>query len=168
MDDLLRPWRPDDAPVLLAAAREPLMDRQFTTEITSLEDAVSWIDLLAVRRVDDVAYTFAVLLDGEPAGNIAVSSVERRHQTGWVSYWVREHARGRGLATRACRAISDWAFTELGLFRLELAHRVDNPASCRVATRAGYAVEGVERGRLLHDGQRFDAERHARLATDRV
>ncbi|KOV84072.1 hypothetical protein ADL03_18770 [Nocardia sp. NRRL S-836] len=165
---MLRPWLPDDAPVLLAAAREPLVDHQFTTAITSLEDAVAWIDLLATSRVDDTAYAFAVLSDGVPVGNITVSSVDRRHLTGWVSYWVRSSARGRGLATRACREVSDWAFGELGLFRLELAHRTDNLASCRVALGAGYAVEGVERARLLYDGERFDAERHARLATDRV
>ena len=168
MNDLLRPWLPGDAPVLLAAAREPGMDRQFTTAISSLEDAVAWIDLLATRRVDDTAYAFAVLADGVPVGNVTVSSVERRHQTGWVSYWVRSQARGRGLATRACREVSDWAFAELGLFRLELAHRLDNPASCRVAVGAGYVAEGVERARLLYDGERFDTERHARLATDRV
>lgn len=103
-----------------------------------------------------------------PVGNVAVSNVERRHLTGWVSYWMREGARGKGLATKACRELSEWAFTELGLFRLELAHRLDNPASCRVAVGAGYRREGVERARLLYDGLRYDTETHARLATDQV
>jgi RimJ/RimL family protein N-acetyltransferase len=52
------------------------------------------------------------------------------------------------------------------LFRLELGHRVNNPASCRVASRAGFAVEGLERQKLLYDGVRYDVELHARLATD--
>jgi len=52
--------------------------------------------------------------------------------------------------TAAARAISEWAFTDLGLFRLELGHRTDNLASCKVATRAGYAVEGVERAKLRY------------------
>lgn len=166
MDSLLRPWRPEDAPIVLAAAGEAEMDRQFTSAIDSLEAAQEWVALMAQRRVEDTAYAFAVLDDGVPVGNIAVSSVERRHLTGWISYWIRESARGKGLATRACREISEWAFTELGLFRLELAHRLDNPASCKVALGAGYASEGVERARLRYDGERFDTERHARLATD--
>ncbi|WP_235994945.1 GNAT family N-acetyltransferase [Nonomuraea montanisoli] len=53
-----------------------------------------------------------------------------------------------------------------GLFRLELGHRVDNPASCRVAAKAGFLAEGIERGKLVYDGVRHDVERHARLATD--
>lgn len=166
MDTLLRPWRPEDAPIVLAAAGEPMMDRQFTSAIDSLEAAQEWVALMAQRRVEDSAYSFAVLDEGVPVGNIAVSSVERRHLTGWISYWMREESRGKGLATRACREISEWAFTELGLFRLELAHRVDNLASCKVAIGAGFMTEGVERARLLYDGERFDTERHSRLATD--
>ncbi|MET9224846.1 GNAT family N-acetyltransferase [Lentzea sp. NPDC003310] len=166
METLLRPWTLDDAPVILAAAGEGMMARQFTTRIDSLDAAQEWIALLAGRREDDTAYSFAVLHEGVPVGNVAVSSVERRHLTGWISYWVREQARGKGLATQACRAVSEFAFAELGLFRLELAHRTDNIASCRVAKAAGFAVEGVERARLLYDGVRYDTETHARLATD--
>ncbi|MGW6446607.1 GNAT family N-acetyltransferase [Lentzea sp. NPDC055074] len=166
MDTLLRPWTPDDAPVILAAAGEEMMARQFTAPIDSLAAAEDWIALLTARRDDDSAYSFAVLHEGVPVGNVAVSSVERRHLTGWISYWMREEARGRGLATKACVAVSEFAFSELGLFRLELAHRLDNPASCRVAQGAGFAVEGVERARLLYDGVRYDTETHARLATD--
>jgi len=47
-----------------------------------------------------------------------------------------------------------------------LGHRVNNPASCRVATRAGYPAEGVERAKLRYGDERFDVETHARLATD--
>ncbi|MEV6239856.1 GNAT family N-acetyltransferase [Lentzea sp. NPDC051838] len=166
--DLLRPWLPSDAPIVLAAAAEPEMDRQFTTPIDSLAAAQEWIAMLEERRDEGTAYAFAVLDRGVPVGNVAVSQVEHRHLTGWVSYWMREEARGKGLATQACRALSKFAFDELGLFRLELAHRLDNPASCRVAVGAGFRREGVERARLLYDGVRYDTETHARLATDQV
>lgn len=168
MDNLLRPWLSSDASIVLAAAAEPEMDRQFPTPVDSLAAAQEWIDMLAERRDEDTAYAFAVLDGGVPVGNVAVSNVERRHLTGWVSYWMREEARGKGLATKACRTVSEFAFAELGLFRLELAHRLDNPASCRVAVGAGFRREGVERARLLYDGVRYDTETHARLATDQV
>ena len=63
-------------------------------------------------------------------------------------------------------ALAEHAFAGLGLFRLELGHRLDNPASCRVASRAGFAAEGVERSKLRYGDLRFDVETHARLATD--
>ncbi|GGZ84958.1 hypothetical protein GCM10010329_00530 [Streptomyces spiroverticillatus] len=35
-----------------------------------------------------------------------------------------------------------------------------------MALRAGFAVEGLERGKLRYGDVRHDVERHARLATD--
>lgn len=64
--------------------------------------------------------------------------------------------------------MAEWAVTDVGLFRLELGHRMNNPASCRVATRAGFPAEGVQRQKLVYDGVRHDVELHARLATDPV
>ncbi|RIJ14589.1 N-acetyltransferase, partial [Clavibacter nebraskensis] len=68
-------------------------------------------------------------------------------------------------ATRALAGAAAWGFAD-GLFRLELGHRVNNPASCRVATRSGFAAEGIERAKLRYGDERFDVETHARLATD--
>lgn len=61
--------------------------------------------------------------------------------------------------------VADQAFCD-GLERLELGHRLNNPASCRVATRAGFLAEGIERQKLRYGTQRFDVELHARLRTD--
>jgi RimJ/RimL family protein N-acetyltransferase len=81
-------------------------------------------------------------------------------------YWTTQEARGRGVATAGVRAVAAWAFEEVGLFRLELGHRTNNPASCLVATRAGFVVEGLQRAKLCYDRERYDVELHARLATD--
>ncbi|MFJ2587575.1 GNAT family N-acetyltransferase [Streptomyces sp. NPDC087538] len=62
-------------------------------------------------------------------GNVAVSAVDQCHRTGWVSYWTAVPARGRGVASLACRPLARWSFDELELFRLELGHRTNNPAS---------------------------------------
>jgi len=62
--------------------------------------------------------------------------------------------------------VADWAFHDLNLFRIELGHRVNNPASCAVAKRAGFLAEGIERSKLEYGGVRFDVETHSRLATD--
>lgn len=79
---LLRPWQPANAPVVLAAAAEPLMDRQFGAAMETLEAAVAWIAACAADRAADTAYSFAVLdKRGAPVGNVAVSNVERSHLT---------------------------------------------------------------------------------------
>jgi RimJ/RimL family protein N-acetyltransferase len=65
-------------------------------------------------------------------------------QTAEIHYWTAVAARGRGVAPAAVRAMTDWAFGAFGatgLREIMIVHDVDNPASCRVAEKAGYPFE---------------------------
>ncbi len=81
-----------------------------------------------------------------------------------MSYWVSPQARGVGAASLATAALSDWLLKDLGLHRLELGHSVLNPASCRVALKAGYAPEGTMRSALLHSDGWHDMHWHSRIS----
>ena len=65
-----------------------------------------------------------------------------------IGYWLLPQARGRGLATRAVRLLSDWAFADLELARLRLFTEPENERSQRVAERCGFMRQGVL---LAHD-----------------
>jgi len=163
----LRPWRPEDRDAVLAAFAPEVISRQAAPPIRTAADAGEWIEQRARQWADGHAYAWAVLAPGgAPVANVAVGAFDPVHQTGWFSYWTDAAQHGRGYASAAARAVAAWAFADLGLFRLELGHRLDNPASCAVALRAGFAVEGRQRGALNYDGVRHDVETHARLATD--
>ncbi|WP_243399168.1 MULTISPECIES: GNAT family N-acetyltransferase [Cryobacterium] len=164
---MLRPWRLDDATSLQTAftVSGDLAAQVGAIELSTVARCESFItENLAPATVS--RQNFAISLDGVAVGNVGVGSMEHRHGTGWVYYWVSAEARGQGLATLALASIADWAFTEQGLHRLELGHRTNNPASCRVATTAGFAAEGIERQKLKYGTERFDVETHARLRTD--
>ncbi|WP_285035547.1 GNAT family protein [Plantibacter sp. ME-Dv--P-095] len=165
VDSLLRPWKSTDAPFLCAAFVEnPDLGPQFGgVDLSDVDAAAGFIS--QVLQPSASRRNWAIVSDGVVVGNVGVSAIERRHGTGWLSYWLSGDARGRGLATRAVNAVAAWAFTD-GLFRLELGHRVNNPASCGVATRAGFIAEGIERQKLSYGKERFDVELHARLTTD--
>ncbi|MEW1758233.1 GNAT family N-acetyltransferase [Streptomyces cyaneofuscatus] len=166
---LLRPWLPADASAVLRAFAPAEMDRQSDRPVSDRADALAWIADRTREWGARTGYSWAVVgEEGEALGCVAVRAVNRAHDTGWVSYWTTEAARGRGVAPAGVRALARWAFGELGLYRLELGHRTDNPASCRVAVRAGFAPEGIERGKLRYGDVRYDVERHARLADDVV
>ncbi|MFF4444417.1 GNAT family N-acetyltransferase [Streptomyces sp. NPDC001502] len=164
---VLRRWAVRDAAPVTAAFADPLMREQTGRPIGSPEDAREWIAERTAEWEAGSAFAFSVV-DGADTvlGQVSVGAVNRRHSVGWVSYWTTAAARGRGVASQACRALARWAFHEAELFRLELGHRVNNPGSCRVAHAAGFAVEGRQRQKLAYDGLRYDVELHARLATD--
>ncbi|MEV0645901.1 GNAT family N-acetyltransferase [Phytomonospora sp. NPDC050363] len=157
---VLRPWRVEEAPLLHAFHHDPLMRTQ--AQFDDVEGARAWIEW--VKGLDN-GYAFAIAgPDDRPWGSIGVTNIDK-HDNAWVWYATHAEVRGKAVATDALRGASAWAHG-LGVHRLELGHRLDNPASCKVATRAGYAAEGRQRGKLVHDGVRFDTEMHARLAGD--
>lgn len=164
---VLRSWKTEDAAAVMSAFADPLMRGQSIEPVDSAKAAERWIAARGDQWATDSGYSFAVVDGGGLVlGQVCVGSVDRRHAVGWVSYWTTATARGQGTASRACRAVARWAFDDAELFRLELGHRVNNPASCGVARAAGFAVEGQQRQKLEYDGVRFDVELHARLATD--
>ncbi len=165
MSVVLRPWAPEDAAALVVAARgtPDLATQVGDADLSSAPAARRFIE--ESLRFDDRTRNWAVVDDGVAVGNVAASAIELRHGTAWMSYWLAAAARGKGYATGGLVAVSAWAFA-FGLYRLELGHRVNNPASCRVATAAGFRAEGIERAKLRYGRERYDVETHARLAID--
>lgn len=168
MDAKLRPWALSDAVDLRRAATSniDLISQFGDADFSIAETAQNFIENRLARNTTSHR-NFAILTNERVVGNVGLTHIEHQHDTAWVSYWLADEARGNGLAFRSVACVADWAFNELELFRLELGHRVNNPASCVVAVRAGFAPEGVERQKLRYGNDRFDVETHSRLATDK-
>lgn len=168
-DLLLRPWRETDAPAVRDALRDPAIAQWNPQGGGPIDDesALLWVR----RRADWSAGDHASMAVTAGAGGVLLGSVSLHHihhGDASIGYWTVPAARGRGVAVRAVVRLTDWAFTEVGLHRVELCHAVANAASCRVADRAGYPAEGTLRESYRYgDGRRHDEHLHARLATDR-
>jgi RimJ/RimL family protein N-acetyltransferase len=71
------------------------------------------------------------------------------------------------VAAAAVRIVVREAFDTLDLHRVTLYHAVENEASCRVALRAGFQLEGTLRqGYRYGDGTYHDEHVHGLLASD--
>ncbi|WLW58765.1 GNAT family N-acetyltransferase [Streptomyces sp. YU58] len=142
---VLRPWREADAPALVAVYRDDDLLRRWTSPGPQDEPAaVRWVRGQRQGWETGQRYAFAVVEeDGRtPGGTLAGHAVLKpRAGAAEVGYWTAAHARGRGVAPRALQALTDWAFTAFtadDIPRIDLLHRVDNTASCRVADKCGY------------------------------
>lgn len=158
---ILRPVRASDAPAVLDAfASAPDMARQ--GQVTTVEEAERYVARLTGEGPQR---GFAVEVEGRMVGLVGVV-VDEQNRSGWVHYWMHADHRGRGLVGRAVATVADWALGAGGLERLELGHRVNNPASGGVARTAGFVQEGLERGKFLIDGERVDVLTYGRLRSD--
>jgi [ribosomal protein S5]-alanine N-acetyltransferase len=166
VDELvLRGWRDTDAPAVVIAYADPQIQQWHARSMTESE-ARAWIAGWSARRAAETGVGWAITADDAVLGQISLRKVDLHEAVAEISYWVTPGARGRGVATRALRGLSAWAFEELGLHRLELTHSTANPVSCRVATAAGFAVEGIKREEALHLDGWHDMHMHGRLKGD--
>jgi RimJ/RimL family protein N-acetyltransferase len=166
----LRPPSPADAADALAMLRDPDTLRwNPVPQVVDVETARQWCERCADwSQGDHATFTVHDATTARLLGNVSLWRVDLADQrTAAVGYRTAPWARGQGVATAAVRAVTGWAFGALGLERIELPHAVENPASCRVAEKAGFALEGTMRGAFrAEDGTRHDEHLHARLATD--
>ena len=162
---LLRPWREDDADAVAAAFQDPLLQRWNETGSSARDDVAA----LLARRADWTAgdrCSWAVVA-GDLVGSLALQEIDREQGDAEIGYWTVPAARGRGIAVRSTRAVCAWAFPALELDRIQLFHAVQNPASGRVAAKAGFTLEGrLRRSHRYGDGVRHDELLWSRLADD--
>lgn len=159
---ILRALRPADAPAVLEAfGSAPDMARQ--GQVRTREEAERYVARLTSPGGGSRA--LAICVDGRCVGLVGVA-VDRDNRSGWVHYWTHAAHRGRGVTAAAVTTAADHALSEGGLERLELGHRVNNPASGGVARAAGFVQEGLERAKFLIDGERIDVLTYGRLRSD--
>ncbi|MFD8659555.1 GNAT family N-acetyltransferase [Streptomyces globisporus] len=145
----LRRWREEDLPAVLRAYEDPAMRRWLASQVSGADGAADWLEVQRTGWAAGTRFAFAVTESGREdglLGNVVMKQLDLVNGRAEMGYWTTAPARGRGVASRALAALTDWAFTtfaEQGLTRLELLHQVDNVASCRVAERCGYPLARV-------------------------
>jgi RimJ/RimL family protein N-acetyltransferase len=167
----LRPWGENgDVEAITAACNERAI-AEFLDLIPSPyteEDARLYIEHCregwAEGTITNFAITDAAL--GAAIGSIGVRWLEPDQGVAEVGYWVASGARGRGVCTRALRLVSRWLISDHGIERLQLRADEQNPASRKVAEKAGFTQEGVLRSSRFNPrlGRRVDFVMYSLLA----
>jgi RimJ/RimL family protein N-acetyltransferase len=166
----LRPWRASDATAALPALRDPAIARWNPADRADpdLGVAQAWVTNRSDWTGPEHA-SFAIVdaVDDTLLGSVSLFKIDRVHDNAEIGYWIVPASRGRGIAATALITVTRWAFNTVGLHRVQLFHAVDNTASCRVATKAGFGLEGTLRESFRYgDGQLHNEHVHGRLATD--
>ena len=161
---VLRPFREDD----FDAARELEQDEAAARWVPELPaaDGAGVVEFYErCRREGGLLHlVIADRADDAYLGEIMLAPGE--HRVGEVGCCLAPAARGHGIATEAVRLLTDWAFTALGLGRVQAFVATENAAGLRVAGTAGFRHEGVLRAYWESDGARLDVIVLARLPGD--
>jgi len=157
----IRPYSTDDVDALFSAVMESKPELSLWMPWCHANyariDTENWVHGRADDWENDRQWCFVIVdQHGGFLGGCGLHRLDLLNATAELGYWVRSSAAGRGIATAATRLLTDWAFTERDLHRIEILASVENSPSQRVAEKAGFIREGVLHQRLKLHGRWHD------------
>ncbi|MEJ1992214.1 MAG: GNAT family protein [Maritimibacter sp.] len=151
--EFLTPWEP-------TWAADHLSRKNFTNRVHWSSRSInmgSAVPLFLIRR-EDQALLGALTLDNIRRGPA---------QAGTAGYWIGERFARNGYMREALAALVHYAFTDLGLSRIEAGCLPENTASRGVLEKVGYKYEGVAQSYLQINGRWRNHVLYANLRADR-
>lgn len=139
----LRPFLLGDFSSLVAIVQDPeivrfsYLPQEWRTEPGAREYIDSLPSLAAAGRRVDLAIEDA--RSGSLVGHAALRAISWRHRKADVATWVAADHRGRGIGGEALDLLSEWAFAELGMLRMQADPDLENVASQRMLERVGFS-----------------------------
>ena len=96
------------------------------------------------ERLAGTQYAFGIFVDGAFAGEINLNNVVRgAFQSATIGYWIDRARAGRSLMSEAVVVLSQFAFEELNLHRIEVCIIPRNQNSRRVMEKINIREEGI-------------------------
>lgn len=136
----------------------------------SMDSATKLIEKQQEMRETGDAYAFAICqkdsTDEERLiGGISLM-VNKADHSAELGFWLGQDFWNRGYCTEASKAIVEFGFETLGLFRVTAHHLSRNPASGRVLEKIGMTKEGVRRKHVRKWGVFEDVVLYGMISSD--
>lgn len=166
---ILRPFRDSDVAMLRELSTDPYLPLigSLPPNATT-QQAQEFIDRQSQRLPSGAGYSFCVAAgtDGCALGTAGLWIAELPQGRARVGYAVAPSARRRGVAVKALRALTSFAWTVPELMRIELYVEPCNTGSITVAESAGFQREGLLRSHQPIGDRRADMLLYAQLRPD--
>ncbi len=148
-DTELRTIEERDAPYIFALTdANRLYLRQWLPWVDStrsVEDTYAFIRTLNIQRTSNGSFGCVILYKRQVAGTISFHLIDWSIRRVEIGYWLGATFQGKGLMTKACKAMAAYAFDEWRLNKVEIRCATANTQSCAIPQRLGFTLEGIIR-----------------------
>lgn len=83
-----------------------------------------------------------------------------------IGYFIAENFEGKGIVTKSCKALIDYAFETLQMNRVEIRCATENVRSRAIPERLGFRLEGILRQSLWRHTRLYDVAVYGILAAE--
>lgn len=130
------------------------------------QDTADYIEIMLSNFAREEGLGVGIWYKKQLVGTIDLHAVNGNERKAEIGYWLDHEMNGRGIMTRACRAMLDYAFNTMKLNRVTIRAAVGNRKSRAIPERLGFKQEGIERdAQWLYDHY-IDLVSYGMLAKD--
>jgi ribosomal-protein-serine acetyltransferase len=129
----------------------------------TVENFQAYINCCKMQHEEDTDYGYVIFFNNTIAGRIGIHYIHQYNNLGAIGYWLGEEFSGKGIITKACKALITHCFKDLGLNRIEIKCAADNRKSAATAERLDFKKEGVLRQAELVNEEYLDLHLYAML-----
>jgi len=148
---VLRPWSIKDADDLASVANNVKISENLRDGLPfpyTRKDAIVWLKMI-IPDNDPPRY-FAIISDASLVGNIGlVSKTDIYRKNFEIGFFIAVEFWGRGIATRAIKALTDYGFRSFDIVRIYAEVFSDNVGSRRALEKSGYSLEATFRKNII-------------------
>lgn len=119
---------------------------------TKVEDTKGFIKGCLKGYAENISLTTVILFDEEIVGVAGFNRINWSNKTAYIGYWLGEEFQGKGIMTKAAKALTDYAFHHLNLNKVDIRAASGNKKSRSIPERLNFVNEGcIRRAEWLYD-----------------
>ncbi len=124
----------------------------FVEGTRSVMDTINYIFAMSEHDMYSSRYVMEIWYNNLLAGLIDVHNGDRLNKKAEIGYWLGEEFQGKGVMTRSCKALINYAFYDAGLNRITIKCAEGNKKSQAIPQKLNFYFEGIEKeGQYLYD-----------------
>ncbi len=86
--------------------------------------------------------TTLIIYQEQLVGTVSLLKIDLKDQRAEMGYWLKQDVQGKGIMTKSCQRLIQYAFKGLHLNRVEMRITANNPKSKKIPQRLNFTFEG--------------------------
>ena len=110
--------------------------------VTNFSDYISHCESLYNQKKE---VSFVIIYEEVVVGRIGLHNIDMQHKNASLGYWLTKDAEGKGIISKGCKSLINYAFDQIGVHRIEIKAAADNIRSRAIAEKLQFKKEGILR-----------------------
>lgn len=104
---------------------------------------LSFVERSLGEYADGKSMVCAMVYQGQVVGNVSFNKINQQLKRVEIGYWLDADYQGKGIVSRSVAKLTEFAFTELAMEKVQISAATGNQPSRNVCERLGFKLEGI-------------------------